>query len=121
VIEVRAFRFARPAPGGFHEGLRRIVHAPAHGADGGTVLRSEGRGETGLCRVEQEVDVVLLEAKESGRPGSAHAGAGKGRVEVKYQGGSRYRFTPWRIHHRDRPLGQAGKALTRLIREHATR
>jgi DNA-binding transcriptional LysR family regulator len=42
-------------------------------------------------------------------------------VEVKYQGGSRYRFTPWLIHHRDRPLGRAGKALTRLIREHATR
>jgi DNA-binding transcriptional LysR family regulator len=40
-------------------------------------------------------------------------------VEVKYQGGSRYRFTPWLIHHRNRPLGRAGKALTRLIRGHA--
>lgn len=41
-------------------------------------------------------------------------------VEVKYQGGSRYRFTPWLIHHRNRPLGRAGQALTRLIRDHAT-
>lgn len=42
-------------------------------------------------------------------------------VEVRYQGGSRYRFTPWMIHHRDRPLGRAGKLLAGLIRAHATK
>ncbi len=40
-------------------------------------------------------------------------------VEVKYNGGSRYRFTPQLVHHRDRPLGRAGRRLTELIRAHA--
>lgn len=40
-------------------------------------------------------------------------------VEVAYEGGSRYRFTPYLVHHRDRPLGRAGSKLAGLIRTHA--
>lgn len=40
-------------------------------------------------------------------------------VEVRYPGNSRYRFTPYLVHHRHRPLGRAGQALAGLIRAHA--
>lgn len=35
--------------------------------------------------------------------------------EVRYSGGSRYRFTPALIHRRDRPLGRAGQRLAQLL------
>jgi DNA-binding transcriptional LysR family regulator len=36
--------------------------------------------------------------------------------EVRYQGGSRYRFTPALIHRRNQPLGRAGQRLVELLR-----
>lgn len=45
----------------------------------------------------------------------------KSLVEVRYSGGSRYRFTPHLVHHRDRPLGRAGQRLAELIRTHASK
>jgi DNA-binding transcriptional LysR family regulator len=36
--------------------------------------------------------------------------------ELRFVGGSRYRFTPLLVHRIDRPLGRTGKRLTSLIR-----
>jgi DNA-binding transcriptional LysR family regulator len=37
--------------------------------------------------------------------------------EVKFEGGSRYRFAPQLVHRRDRPLGRAATRLISLLRE----
>jgi DNA-binding transcriptional LysR family regulator len=39
--------------------------------------------------------------------------------ELRYAGGSRYRFTPSLVHRLDRPLGRAGQRLAALLREQA--
>ena len=36
-------------------------------------------------------------------------------VELPYEGGSRFRFTPWLVHRIDRPLGKAGARLAALL------
>ena len=35
--------------------------------------------------------------------------------ELAYEGGSRYRFTPWLVQRLDRPLGRAGQRLVELL------
>lgn len=35
--------------------------------------------------------------------------------ELPYDGGSRFRFTPWLVHRLDRPLGRAGARLSQLL------
>lgn len=35
--------------------------------------------------------------------------------ELAYEGGSRYRFTPWLVERLDRPLGRAGRRLADLL------
>ncbi|MDT9000395.1 LysR family transcriptional regulator [Paucibacter sp. APW11] len=37
-------------------------------------------------------------------------------VELAYEGGSRYRFTPWLVQSLERPLGRAGQRLAELLR-----
>ncbi|GAB3473864.1 LysR family transcriptional regulator [Azotobacter salinestris] len=37
-------------------------------------------------------------------------------VEVRYRGGSRYRFTPMLVQRLDKPLGRAGRRLAELLR-----
>lgn len=39
--------------------------------------------------------------------------------ELRYSGGSRYRFTPLLVHRVDRPLGRAGQRLAALLRKTA--
>ncbi len=40
-------------------------------------------------------------------------------VEVRYRGGSRYRFTPMLVQRQSRPLGRAGQRLAALLRQGA--
>jgi len=41
--------------------------------------------------------------------------AGGALQELAYEGGSRYRFTPWLVQRLDRPLGRAGQRLAELL------
>jgi DNA-binding transcriptional LysR family regulator len=44
----------------------------------------------------------------------------RGRLkEVRYTGGSRYRFSPNLVHRLDRPLGRAGQRFVTLLRQHS--
>ena len=36
-------------------------------------------------------------------------------VELAFEGGSRFRFTPWLVQRLDRPLGPAGQRLVELL------
>jgi DNA-binding transcriptional LysR family regulator len=45
-----------------------------------------------------------------------HSGA---LIEVEFLEGSRYRFTPRMVHHRDKTLGRAGRRLAELLRAEA--
>ncbi len=38
-------------------------------------------------------------------------------LEVNYNGGSRYKFTPKMVHRMDKPLGRAGKMLAAVLRQ----
>lgn len=38
-----------------------------------------------------------------------------GLIELEYEGGSRFSFTPWLVHRLDRPLGRAGTRLAQLL------
>lgn len=38
-------------------------------------------------------------------------------IELAYDGGSRFRFTPWLVHRLDRPLGRAAARLSQLLSE----
>lgn len=40
-------------------------------------------------------------------------------AELPYEGGSRYRFTPWLVHRLDRPLGRAGQRLASLLAQNS--
>jgi DNA-binding transcriptional LysR family regulator len=40
--------------------------------------------------------------------------------EVRYSGGSRYRFSPHLVHRLNRPLGRAGQRLVSLLHQQIT-